>query len=72
MFENIKGIIRSRTSKKNRQYDGHKKKRTDNAMATRKKPTDNTMASRKGTDNTMATRKRTHNAMATQKKKTTK
>jgi hypothetical protein len=24
--ENIKGIIRSRSSKKNRQYDGHKKK----------------------------------------------
>ena len=34
MFEDTKGIIRSRTYKKNRQYDGHKKmdKKTNNGL----------------------------------------
>jgi hypothetical protein len=45
-FEYTKGVIRIRISKKDRQYNGQKKK------------TDNTMTKRKRQDNTMVKRKR--------------
>ena len=65
-FEYTKGVIRIRISKKDRQYNGQKKK-TDNTMTKRKrqrqyngqkKNRDNTMAKRKRQDNTIVKRKR--------------
>jgi hypothetical protein len=44
-FEYTKGVIRIRISKKDRQYNGQKKK-TDNTMTKRKRQ-DNTMVKRK-------------------------